>query len=172
MSTTWIVVIVIVAIVAVAVIAFAASRGRAKQQEQKRIEAQQHREVRHTAADHQRRQVLDSVDAEPARCPLVGDGRVDEPVADDVASGVAGRPNHLIDELSAGGVEQQQLGARRELQGPILDQVADPLARRRSTGLPQQQRARPERLGKAPRLGGLAGAVDPLEGDEHRRPLG
>ena len=129
---------------------------------------QQDGPVGHAAADGGRVQGLDKADVDAPGAALVGDGRVDEPVADDVAAGLDRRRDDPLDQLGPGGAEEHQLGPRRQLDRGVLEQVAEPLAGRRSAGLPQQQRLGAERLGEQPRLRRLAGAVDSLEGDEQR----
>jgi hypothetical protein len=64
------------------------------------------------------------------------------------------------------GGEQQDLGLGRPAPRRALDQQApDLLGAGRAAGLARQP-PRAQRLGQAPRLGGLARPVDPLEGDE------
>ena len=111
-----------------------------------RVDAKQEGEVRGAPGDRDLVQPLDQLDAEAAGGSLVGDGRVDEAVADTSAAGVERRPDDARAELRPGGAEQQQLGARVELELGVLQQVANPLAGLRAAGLAEQERVGAERL--------------------------
>ena len=67
--------------------------------------------IRHAAGDRDGVELADQFGAEPAGRPLVGDGRVDEAVADDVPARLERRARSPVDQLGAGGAEQQQLGS-------------------------------------------------------------
>ena len=70
------------------------------------------------------------------------------------------------DKLGAGGGEQQRLGLGAERHRGVLEQVAHPLSGRGAAGLAHPQGLVAEGLREQSRLGGLAGAIDPLERDE------
>jgi hypothetical protein len=82
----------------------------------------------------------------------IGEGRLDLP----------------LDELRAGGAEQEQLGPRSQLDRRALEQLAHHLARLRAARLAQKQGVRPELARKQARLSRLARSVDALERDEQR----
>ena len=109
----------------------------------------------------------DDLGAEAAPDPLVSDGGVDEPVAHHIAPLLDRPGDDARAKLGAGGAEEEQLSARIELERRVFEQPADPLADLGAARLAQQERRRAERLVQQRRLGGLAGAVDALEGDEH-----
>src|SRR5438552_12326035 len=138
----------------------------------RRVEKQHERPLRHQPARRSERQLQHAPDAEAARDPLVGDGGVDVAVADDIVAAVERRADHLVDELRPRGGEERSLRPRAHA-GPCEEQLADPLAERRPAGFPRRDDraalpAQPffEQL----RLGGLPGAVDSLERDEHGPP--
>jgi hypothetical protein len=54
---------------------------------------------------------LHFIHGQAARVGLVGESRVGVPVGDDDLAGGEGRLDRVLDELGAGGQEQQQLGA-------------------------------------------------------------
>ena len=115
-----------------------------------------------------------ALDAEPAGDPLVGERRVEVAVADDVGATLERRPDHLGDMLGARPPQRAPLRPRRSSRGRAG----------RGRGSPRRARCRPARASRRPRrapaavsagrpaarqLRGLAGAVEPFEGDEHQR---
>ena len=86
-----------------------------------------------TPADRGQVEVEHGVDPEPTRAALVGDRRVDVPVADDDGAARERRPDHLLDVLGARRGVQRRLGPRRDVAG-VQDQVAHGLAERRPPG--------------------------------------
>ena len=130
-----------------------------------------HRPVGKQAADDGEVELEDGVDPEVAATALVGDRRVDVPVADDGCATLERGPDHLVDVLGASGGVERDLSPRRDVIA-VEDEVAHLLAERRPARLAREHDVDAlalERLGEEPRLGRLAGAVDALEGDEHRQ---
>jgi hypothetical protein len=74
------------------------------------VDAEKDGQVGPDPAGRQVADLLDPLRTEPARHTLVGDARVAEPIADDVAALVPGRTDHLRDQLGSCGAEEQQLG--------------------------------------------------------------
>ena len=60
-------------------------------------------------------QASDQILVEPSGAALVGDGRIDEAIADDVVSRIDRRADDPLDQLRPRGAEQHQLGPRSEL---------------------------------------------------------
>ena len=76
-----------------------------------------------------------------------------------------------LDQLGAGRGEEERLGVGAELDRPVLEDLADPLAHRRPARLAHRDGALGEGVAEHPRLGRLPGAVDSLEGHEQSRHL-
>jgi len=101
--------------------------------------------------------------------PLVGERGVTEPVADHDPASRQGRPDHALDVLGAGGVEEQRVASGGVLDLAAQEERPDALAERGSARLAGQQdvvAAALERRGQTPGLAALACAVRTLEGDE------
>ena len=114
-------------------------------------------------------------EVEAAAVALVGERRVDAAVADDGATGAQRRKHDLGEVLGTVGGGDQRLGAGVELGDVVVvEDLAQPLPDRRAARLVGEHGA--ERLGEQRRLGALAAALGPLEGDVGRRqpslPLG
>ena len=89
-------------------------------------------------------QLEHGVDAEPAGDALVGERGVEEAVAHDVRAALERRPDHLRDELRAGGREERRLGPGRD-RAVAEQELADPL--------PELRPARLARRDDLPALG-------------------
>src|SRR6185312_3854154 len=136
-----------------------------------RADEQQVRPVREQPAHGVQIQLEHSVEAEAARDALVGEGRVEVAVADDVRAAVERGHDHLVHELRAGGGEECRLGPGCDMAG-MEEQLAHLLAELGAAWLPRGDDVAAlagERLGQKLRLRRLAGAVDSLKGHEHRR---
>src|SRR6266540_3021420 len=135
-----------------------------------RVEVEQDDEVRQDACGRPVVDPLDLLAAEAAADALVGEGRVEETVAEDHGATVERRPDHLLDELRAGGREQQRLRPRVEVASDRVEQDGpDPLADGGAARLPGGHHlvaAGFELTAEKVELGGLAGALDTLERDE------
>ena len=95
-------------------------------------------------------ELLDEVYAEAARGTLVGDGGVDEAVADHVAAGRQRRRDQRAGRAGPRRAEEQHLGPRVEVERRVLEEVADALARRRAAGLAKEHGVRPSARRAAP----------------------
>src|SRR5207247_9201794 len=112
-------------------------------------------------------------EGDAAAIALVGAGRVGESRTDHgPARGESGL-DHLADELMARGIEQESVNDRVDLRpagsGRSEEDVADALPEDRAAGLTgrdDRDAAGSERRLEAGRLGGLAGTLRSLEGDE------
>ena len=130
---------------------------------------EQDRPVGHEAPDRSKVEVEHPLEPEAAGDSLVGDRRVDVAVADDGCTPRERRPDELLDVLGARGRVERRLGPRGYV-ATVQQQVANFFPEWCATRL-----AREDDLGslgleagaEQPRLGGLAGAVEPLESDEH-----
>src|SRR6266540_272006 len=135
-----------------------------------RVEVEQDDEVRQDACGRPVVDPFDLLAAEAAADALVGEGRVEETVAEDHGATVERRPDHLLDELRAGGREQQRLRPRVEVASDRVEQDGpDPLADGGAARLPGGHHlvaAGFELTAEKVELGGLAGALDTLERDE------
>src|SRR5215210_2073722 len=135
-----------------------------------RVDQEQKGPVGKQPADRLQVELEHALQAEAAREALVGERGVDVAVADDVRSALEAGRDHVFDELRPRGEEQRRLGP-----GPDRrvgeQELADPLAELGAAWLTRPHHVPPvggERLGEEIRLGGLAGAVEAFEGDEHR----
>src|SRR5690242_6981361 len=134
-----------------------------------RVDEQQVRPVREQPAHRVQIQLEHSVEAEAARDALVGEGRVEVAVADDVRAAVERGHDHLVHELRAGGGEECRLGPGCDMAG-MEEQLAHLLAELGAAWLPRGDDVAAlagERLGQKLHLRRLAGAVDSLKGHEH-----
>jgi hypothetical protein len=117
---------------------------------------------------------LDLVDPEAAGSSLVGERGVEKAVRDHDPPLREGRADHPGHELGTGGREQQRLRLGAERGGGVLEDLAHALANVGAARLAHPERLVAERVAEQPRLGGLAGAVDALEGHKQaahaRRP--
>ncbi len=146
-------------------------RGRAAPECHLRVDENEKGAIREQAARCVEVQLEDALDAELACNALVGEGRVDVAVADDILPRLEGGLDNPVDELGAGRREERGLCPGAHLQ-PVEKQPAHLLAERRPAGLARADDVaalRAERLGKQLRLGRLAGPVQAFEGEEHRR---
>ncbi len=108
--------------------------------------------------------------AEPAGNSLVGERRVDVPVADHPGPSVERRLDHPRDVLRAGGGEESRLRPGSHVE-PVQDDVADRLAEWRAArlaGLDDLVTLPTQPLGEQCRLRRLPRSVLSLEADEHR----
>ncbi len=113
-------------------------------------------------------QPVDLVGAEVTPGPLVGDRRVGVTVGHDILATVERRPDEVVDMLGLVCGEEQRFGPRAHLTA-VQQQVADLAAELGAAGLTGHDdtaagggQCRHEQ----PHLGGLAGPVAALEGDE------
>ena len=135
------------------------------------VDAQQDGQVGPDPAGREVADLLDPLDAEPARHPLVGDARVAEAVADHVAAlaPAAGPITSATSSARAAQKSSSSASGSSSSAGSlsssrIRSPVSVPPGSRTSTHLVAQ------RLGEQLGLGRLARPVDSLERDEHRRP--
>src|SRR5262245_36577687 len=134
------------------------------------VDVEQDRAVGEQPADREQVQLQDGVRPEPAPRALVGDRGVEVPIADDHRPAVEGGADHLVDVLGPGGDIERGLGPRRDVVA-VQHEVADLLAERRASRLSGEDDVHflgLETLQEEARLGGLSGAVEALERDEHR----
>ena len=116
---------------------------------------------------------FDEVEGETPAVALVGDGGVEEAVADNGSLSFQCGADHRGDELGSGGIKQQKLGEGVNIHlvvRPIpLEPVPDLVAQRDAPGLVCEQcrdaYAR-KALVKRPRLGGLTRTLPTFKGDE------
>ena len=101
---------------------------------------------------------------------LVGGGGVDEAVAEDDAAALEDGEDDLSDVLDSCGAEEEELGLGEDvLVAEGEEEVADGLAERRAAGFAGGDDLIllfAEAIGDELHLGGLAGALGTLEGDE------
>ena len=101
--------------------------------------------------------------------PHLGRRGVDEPIQQD-QDPLLEKPNQmLLHELRSGGRVQECLGARRDRQGGVLHERANPLGHIDPAGLAQQFHPLPSLGELAHKRRGerrLAGAVEPLDRDQ------
>src|SRR5829696_2615265 len=134
-----------------------------------RVDQQQERAVRQNTLDGGEVELEHRVQAEPTRDPLVGERRVDVPVADDVRPTLPRWGDQALGELGAGRREQRRLGPAGHVR-PVQEQLTDPLAELRAARLPGDDDLAPRLLQVPPEeldLRRLAGAVEALERHEH-----
>src|SRR6266540_7215877 len=141
------------------------------------VEIQEDDELRQDPGGRPAVDALDRVAAEAAGDALVGEGGIQIAVAQDRGATVERRPDHLLDVLRAGGCEQQRLRPRVEVGRDRVEQDGpDPLADDGAARLPGGDHlvaAGFQLTAEQVELGGLAGALDALEGDEQAgAPLG
>src|SRR3954452_5243633 len=113
-----------------------------------------------------------ALETNASRKALVGERRVDVPVADDRVSCAERRSDHTLHELGTGGCEQRGLPPRAHLD-PVEQKAPDLLAEQRApwlTGRDDLAAVGAQSLGEQVRLRGLAGTVHAFEGDEQSRP--
>ena len=113
-----------------------------------------------------------SSDPEAPGGALVGDGRVDEPIADHVAALRPAPARSPARQSSARAAQKSSSSARGSSSTP--GSLSSSRIRSAGVGasrLAKQQRVGAQRLGEQRRLGGLARAVDALERDEHAETL-
>lgn len=107
---------------------------------------------------------------QPAGGALIGKGGTDEAVGEDGAAGVDGRSDEALDQLgSAGHVEQHFAAHAHRLVVMFEEDGADVFADDGAAGLADLARVEPalSKFGdQTSELGGLAGAVRPVEDDE------
>ena len=106
------------------------------------------------------------LDPQPAGAALVGEGGVEEAVGDHHAALGQRGEDHLAHQLGPGGGEQQCLGLGGQRDGGVLQDGAHQLPGLGAAGLADTHGVIAQRAGQQLGLGGLAGAVDSLEGDE------
>ena len=138
----------------------------------RRVEVEQHDQVGQQPAGGEPVDLLDRAPAQPAAGALVGQGRVQVAVAEHHRAPLQGGADHRFDELGPGGREQQRLGPRVELRLRVEQHRPDPLPRRGATGLAGHDHLAAPALqdpAEQLQLGGLAGPLDPLEGDQAAR---
>lgn len=108
--------------------------------------------------------------AEPASAALIGFRRVGKAVAEDDVAGSERRPNDLVDRLRAVGEHERHLGEGSDiLRFGVQQKGADLVAEFGAAGLARGCDgvvAGLERAREEPQLGGLAGTVQPFEGNE------
>ncbi len=107
---------------------------------------------------------------------LVGERRVDIAIEEHDPARLQRRLEDLDRQLGAGGGVERRLGPRREPARLVQEKVTDALAGRRAARLAQHRAGRllaahgqpraEQRVTQQQDLGGLAAAVDALEGDE------
>ena len=134
-----------------------------------RLDPQQQRAVRRQPAGGEQVQRADLLHAEAAPGALVGERGVDEAVEQHPVAGREQRLELLGDELRAGRRVEQRLRARVHFQGGILHERADALGELDAAGLAQHERllsSRVQRAGERADERRLAGAVEPLDGDQ------
>ena len=133
-------------------------------------DVEQHRQVRDEPVGGPAGDAGDLGGREVAAGALVGDGGVDVAVGDDDGAALQRGPDHRVDVLGAVGGVEQRLGAVREPGGGDVEQDrAQPLADRggaRLAGDDDLVALGSDPLGERLDLGGLAGAVAALDGDE------
>jgi hypothetical protein len=134
-----------------------------------RVEVEQDHQVGHDPAGGEPVDLGYRAHAEPSGTPLIGQGRVQVAVAQHHRTPLQGRADDLLDQLGPGGGEQQRLGPRMQLDLGVQDHRPDPLPRRRAARLARDHHLAAPALQRSPQqleLGRLAGALDPLEGDQ------
>ena len=132
---------------------------------------EQDRTIGHEPPDGCEVEVEHQLEPEPAGDSLVGDRRIDVAVTDHGCTPRERRPDELFDVLRARGGIQRRLGPRGHV-ATVQQQVADLFTERRAAGLAREDdlgSLRLEASSEKARLGGLAGAVEALECDEHHR---
>ena len=132
-----------------------------------RVDPQEQRAVGRQAAGGEQVQRADLLHAQPAARALVGERGVDEAVEQDPAAVRQQRLQPLSDELRARGRVEQRLRARAHVELRVLDERADPLRQLDSARLAEDDDvALAQRIGERADHRRLAGAVDPLDGDQ------
>ena len=135
-----------------------------------RIDEHEHGPVRQQAVRRDEVELEHLVHAESARETLVGEGRVDVAVGDDVLAGVKRRRDHPARKLGACGREEGRLGPGGHVDS-LEHQPPELLAQRRAAGLAggdDLASLAAEGVREQLRLRGLARPVQAFEGDEHR----
>ena len=137
-----------------------------------RADLEQDRQIGHQPLDGGEVELEHALEPEAPRDSLIGDRRVDVAIADHRRSSRERGPDHLLDVLGARGCVERGLGPRRDV-ASVEHEVADLLSERRAARLARQHDLDSRRLrgGRASsrRLRRLAGAVEALQSDEHRR---
>ena len=138
-----------------------------------RVDEEQERPLGHEPPDRGEVQVEHACQPQAARDPLVGDGRVHVPVAEDGDAPLERRRDHLLHVLRPRGRIQQRLCPRRDV-AAVKDEVADRLAELSPARLARRQHLLAVRLEPRPQelgLSRLARPVEAFEGDEHAAPI-
>ena len=126
---------------------------------------EQDRDVGHQPLDRGEVQRQHPLEPEPAGDPLVGDRRIDVPVADHRCSPLERGADQLLDVLRTRGRVESGLRPRRHV-AAVQQELADLLPERGAAGLAGEDDLRPlglEPLAEEPRLRGLSGAVESFE---------
>src|SRR3954452_11362031 len=137
-----------------------------------RVDDDEERPVREEPTGSCEVEVEHALEAEASSEALVGERRVDVPVADDGVPCAERRSDHTLDELGTGGCEQRRLRPRAHFHA-VEQQPPDLLAEQRAawlTGCDDLAAVGAQSLGEQVRLRGLAGTVHAFEGDEQSRP--
>jgi hypothetical protein len=130
-------------------------------------ELEQKRHIRDQPARRPLVQLLDAIDSDFARTPLVGGGRVSKPITNDDFCVRQRRLDYVRNQIRARGREQQGLCHGFQLYIGVLDESPDSLRHLSASGLSDQHPTLPQCLGQHPRLRRLSRSIDALEGDEH-----
>ena len=113
---------------------------------------------------------IDVAGPQPPRAALVGDGRVDEAVADDVVARLERRADHAADQVGARRAEEQQLGEGSSSSDGSLSSSRIRSAASVPPGSRSSSVSGPSASASSRAWVLLPDAVDSLERDEHRQP--
>ena len=141
----------------------------AAQKSRARIEREQQRQIGHRAVDGGRVQLRDRLHAQLAPRALIGDGRIDKPVAQDDLAALERRANDLAHMFAARGGIKQRLGFAAHRLFRIENQRADILADGCAAGFARMHHFiahAADMLGDGVNLRSLAAAVQPLDRQE------